>query len=293
MDELEGGAGVVVQAAHQLVVVLEDHARRAHQGAHLLVVRLARVAQVVAQERRADQLLLHGLALVVEDAQRVDLGAAQGVLVEVEPAQEVLEGLPVDGAALLVAERVQQDAEVPQAERAVGLVGEDDQLGVERRVLGADRLGAHLREVAVAARLGPLVAVVRAGVPELDRQVAELVQIALERRAQDGRGALRAQRQLLAALGGEGVHLLADDVGGLADTAGEQLHVLEAGGLDVAVAGVPQRGGDRLAHREEGRGAGRQQVVRALGGLEGAHVSRHIPRRGASGLPRPAATCLR
>ena len=46
-----------------------------------------------------------------------------------------------------------------------------------------------------------------------------------------------------------------------------------AGRLDVAVAGAAQRGGDRLADGEERRGVGREQVVGALGGLEGAHVS--------------------
>ena len=122
VDELEGRAGVVVEAADQLRVVLEGDARRGEQLAHLLVVRLARVAQVVAQQRRAGQLLLDVVALVVEDPQRVDLDAAPGVLVEVEAAQEVLERGPVDGAALLVAQRVEQDAEVPQAERAVRLV---------------------------------------------------------------------------------------------------------------------------------------------------------------------------
>ncbi|GAA4959336.1 hypothetical protein GCM10023238_27710 [Streptomyces heliomycini] len=84
---------------------------------------------------------------------------AQRVLVQVEAAQEVLQRGPVHRAALLVAEAVEQDAEVAQAQRAVRLVGEDDQLGVERRVLRADRLGADLGEVAVTALLGALVAV--------------------------------------------------------------------------------------------------------------------------------------
>jgi hypothetical protein len=98
------------------------------------VVRLAGVAQVVTQQRGVAQLLLDGLALVVQDAQRVDLRAAQRVLVQVQAAQEVLQRRAVDGTALLVAQAVEQDPEVAQAQRAVGLVGQDDQLGVERRV---------------------------------------------------------------------------------------------------------------------------------------------------------------
>src|SRR5207247_7839060 len=106
---------------------------------------------------------------------------------------------------------------------------------------------------------------------------------------------LGPQGQSVAALGLEGVHLLRHDVGGLAHTAREELDALEAGGLDIAVAGVAQRGGDRLADRQVLRGVRRDQVVRALGGLERAHGrSRHIPRRGASTFaPRPAVTCRR
>lgn len=235
------------------------------------MVRPAGVAEVVAELRGVGELLLYVGPLVVQHAQRVDLDAAAGLLVEVQVPQEGLERLAVDRAALLVAQRVQQDPELAQAQRAVRLVGEDDQLGVQDRVLGADGLGADLREVAVAALLRALVAVVRAGVPELDGEVARLVEVGLQGRPQHGCGALGAQGELGAALGGEGVHLLGDDVGGLADTAREELDVLEAGRLDVAVARVAQRGGDGLAHRQELRGVRRGQVVRALGGLKGAH----------------------
>ncbi len=294
MHELEGGAGVVVQPAHQLGVVDEGDTGGGEQLADLLVVRLALLAQVVAQARGVGQLGLHGLALVVQHAQRVDLGAAAGLLVQVETGQELDQRGAVDRAALLVAEAVDQQAVVAQAERAEGVVGQDDQLGVQRRVLRADRLGADLGELAVAALLGPLVAVEGARVPELDRQVAELVQVGLQRGADDRGGALGAQRELVAALGGEVVHLLADDVGGLTDTAREELDVLEDRRLDVAVAGAAQRGAEPLADRQEGGGARRQQVVGALGGVEGAQLLfRHIPRRGKAGAPSAPAACWR
>ena len=107
VDELEGGARVVVQAAHQLLVVLVRDPGRGQQLAHLLVVRLARVAQVVGSIG-APASCCCTVPLVVEDPQRVDLDPPPGVLVQVEAAQEVLERVPVDGAALLVAQRVQQ-----------------------------------------------------------------------------------------------------------------------------------------------------------------------------------------
>ncbi len=294
MHELEGGAGVVVQAADQLRVVDERDPGEREQLADLLVVRLAVLAEEVPQHGGVGELGLHGLALVVQHAQRVDLGAAAGVLVQVQAGQELDQRGAVDRAALLVAEAVEQQRVVRQPERAERVVGEDDQLGVQRRVLGADGLRADLRELAVPALLRPLVAVVVAGVPELHREVALLVQVRLEGGAQHGGGALGAQRELVAAAGGEVVHLLGDDVGGLADAAGEELHVLEDRGLDVAVAGPARGGGNRLADRQEGRRTGRQQVVGALGGGEGAQLLfRHIPRRGKAGAPAAPAACWR
>jgi hypothetical protein len=90
----------------------------------------------------------------------------------------------VDRAAHLVAERVQQEPEVAEAEGRVGVNGEDDQLGVESGVLGSDGLGTDLGEVPVAARLGPFVPIVGARVPELHGEDPRLVQIGLQGGAQ-------------------------------------------------------------------------------------------------------------
>jgi hypothetical protein len=63
--------------------------------------------------------------------------------------------------------------------------------------------------------------------------------VVLDVRAGQPGGQLRAQRQRALRAIGEGVHLLADDVGALADAAHEQLGVLDhrRPGLEVAVAG--------------------------------------------------------
>ena len=73
------------------------------------------------------------------------------------------------------------------------------------------------------------------------------------------------------ALVGERVHLLAHDVGGLADAALEQPGLLELGRdhVPVAVGGEDaRRGGD---HGVAPRGLVGQQVVGALGGARRAH----------------------
>ncbi len=226
---------------------------------------------MVGDQRGVLDLGLHLGALVVEHPQGVDLDARPGGLVEVEPAQEVLEGGAVGGAALLASEGVQQQPHPRQPECLVTRPGDRDGLGVDRGVLGADGLHVELLELAVAARLRALVAERRAGRPELHRELA-VVQAVLQRRAHHPGGELGPQRDRAAAPVGEGVHLLGHDVGRLADAPGEQLGVLEDGNLDIGVAGVRRRGGERLADREEDRGARWEIFGYALGRLK-AHYS--------------------
>ena len=154
-------------------------------------------------------------------------------------------------------------------------LGEDggeqgDHLGVDRRIGGADGLGADLVVLAVAPGLRLLVAEHRAVVPELHR-LRPLVHAVLDVGAADRRRALGAQRQRSFALVEERVHLLAHDVRGLADAALEEARLLELGRDDVAVAvrrEEARRGGhDGVA----ARGLLRQQVVGALGRLRCAH----------------------
>ena len=100
----------------------------------------------------------------------------------------------VGGARLRRAEAAEPQREAGHPEAAQQLVEQDDQLGVDQRRVGADRLGADLVELAEAARLRALVAEVRAQVPELHR-LRQLVHAVLEVGAADRRRALGAQRQ--------------------------------------------------------------------------------------------------
>ena len=109
-----------------------------------------------------------------------------------------------------------------EPEVAVEAVGERDDLDVDVGIVDAEHLDADLPVLAVAALLRALVAEVRREVPDLPRHR----RVVLHERAHDRRGALGPQREAAAALVLELVHLLAHDVGGLADPL-EHLEVLE------------------------------------------------------------------
>ena len=149
-------------------------------------------------------------------------------------------------------------------------VQQHDDLGVDAGVVGADRLGADLPELAVAAGLRALVAEERPEVPELHGLRRACASRARGRRGRPARCPRAQQRRTVL----EGVHLLLDDVGRLPHAAREQLGVLEHRRLDAAVAGAP-RGSARSVLDRLARGrVGGQHVERAARGLElGAHAS--------------------
>ncbi len=155
----------------------------------------------------------------------------------------------------------------PAPARLDQLAEQQDQLGVEARVVGAERLGVHLRELAKAPGLRRLVAKERAPGPDLDR-LGQLVHAVLDVGPADRGGRLRAQRQRAPGLVVEGEHLLLDDVRGLPDPAGEHLGVLEHRGLERLVA----RAGEQLLRAalqlQAAAGVRGLDVERAPGGLE-------------------------
>ena len=238
---------------------------------HGVEVLLGDVGQVVEQHRRVGRHRPHLGPLVVEHPQRVDLGAPAGFLVEVERKQELLQQLPILRAAAVIAQRGDLQPEPVQAQRAEPGVGDGDHLGVQRRVVDADRLDADLLQLAVAAGLRALVAEERARVTQLDRQRAA-VQAVFDHRAHHPGGALRPQRHRAVAAVGERVHLLGHHVGGLADAAGEQRGVLEDGQLDIAVAGPAGGGEQPVAHRDELRRVRRDVVRHPLGRLKAQRI---------------------
>ena len=156
-DELERGARVVVEPAHERRIERRT-ARRAGRGApHLVEVRATLVAERVADLRRVGERRAH-----VPDSSRrrpaagssracARASSSSSVDVRVEPRVQPLDvGRPAGG----VADRVQPQLPLRHAEPPQQLVVELDHLGVDRRVGGADRLDRELPVLAVAAAAG-------------------------------------------------------------------------------------------------------------------------------------------
>ena len=159
------------------------------------------------------------LALDVEDAQRarpqlLPRLLVQLVLVLLEPGGQPLD---VRGPAVAAADRVQLQPVGRDPEPAEQRVVELDDLGVDRRIVRADRLDRELPVLAIAAAAGRAVPVHRPDRVELLR-LRLAVQPVLDVGAADRRRPLRAQRQRPVGAVGERVHLLLDDVGALRRT---------------------------------------------------------------------------
>ena len=267
--ELEHRARVVVEAAHERRVDLVLDARRVEHRRDLVEVLLVLGLDAVEQPRRVLHHALGAAVVGVERAQRVGVDAAahlvgQLVLVLLQVGAQVVGVL---AARLGRPQRSDAEPQLARARLLQQVAQQHDDLGVERRVVGADRLGADLRELAVPAGLRRLVPEVRADVAQLHR-LRPLVHAVLEVGAHDRRGPLRAQRQRAAAHVLEGEHLLLDDVGGLPHAAREQLGALEDRRLDHAVAGVVEQVVGEPLERLAPLPVVGQHVERAPRGLE-------------------------
>ena len=203
------------------------------------VVRRAVVAQLVTKQRRVRHHTLATRVLAVEGAQRIGGCSAVALFAQVRRvlADEPGDLVAVERPAVLVAHRVEQQTHAARgnAHRLVEAPQQRDDLGIDARLGHVEGLGADLPELPCATLLRSFVAKHRPGVVELGA-LAVGGQLVLERRANHARGALGPQRDRPAALVLEGVHLLGDDVGRLADTAGEDVSMLEERRVDGLVA---------------------------------------------------------
>lgn len=136
---------------------------------HRVEMLLGRVGQMVEHDRRIGRHRAHLGTLVVEHPQWIDLGTPSCFLVEIETEQELLQQFPILRTAGVVAERGDFQPEPVETQGTEPGVGNRDHLGVQCRVVDADRLDANLLQLAIPARLRTLVAEERSGITELDR----------------------------------------------------------------------------------------------------------------------------
>ena len=167
----------------------------------------------------------------------------------VEPrAGERLQPLAKDRPARRVADRVELETRVART-HAVEDTGEhDEKLGIGERVVPPEHLGPDLVELPIAAPLWALSAEHRAAVEELRGRLG-LREAALDVRAHDAGRRLRAERQARLVTVDERVHLLLDDIGRLAERAGEELRPLDDGEADLPVAVAQEDGPSGLLDR--------------------------------------------
>ncbi len=227
-------------------------------------------AEVVDAAWRGVDGGLARLFLAVEQPQGVGLEAPPAVLVHEAFALRLevgAEGIDVPGTAGGVADAVEQQGQARQAGALKQVPAKLDYLGVDGRVGVADGLGPELVQLTVPARLGAVVPVHGADVVEPDG-LGPVVHAVLEVGAADRRGTLGAQGEEVAAPVLEGVGLLLDYVGGLANAPDEEGGVLEGRGVDPVVA--EGLGGARRCAFDEApvRLGLREQVCGAAGRLE-------------------------
>ena len=209
------------------------------------------------------------LVVGVERAQRVLVDARPDLIRELALVLAQVGGqlVEVGRARLAAAEARQPQPRRPRPGALDDLAQQQDQLGVEARVVGADRLGVELRELPEAPGLRRLVAEERAPRPDL-HGLGELVHAVLDVGAADAGRRLGPQRQRPPGLVLEGEHLLLDDVGGLPHPAREQLGVLEDRRVERLVPGPAEHLRDDALQRQPAAGVAGLDVERAPGGLK-------------------------
>ena len=159
---------------------------------------------------------------------------------------------------------------VGQAQLGQDAGAERDHLDVGERLGSTQDLDVDLMELAQPPLLRPLVAEHRAAREQPDRQL--LAERAGDEGARDAGGVLRAQRQALAASILERVHLLGDDVRGLAERAREHLGELEDRRRDLVVAVARRDLAPGLDHPAMTQRGLAHDVVGAAHGTKSTHA---------------------
>ena len=253
--DLEDGARVVVQTAHQARVLDIGDVLGVEVALDGLVVGAAVGAQGIGDLGGALHHLVAVVVLAIEGAQRVRVGTTTALLAQFLGmlADVGGHGIAVGRAAGVVAHRVDEDAHLALLD-AQGLDEaheHDDELGVGGRVGSAQALHANLVELAQTALLGTLGAEHGAGIPQLCGGGTLRHEVVLDEGAHRAGRALRTKGEALVSLElvgpalahlgvtvgrQDGEHLLADDVGGGAQTVDEDIGLLKGGNLDGDVA---------------------------------------------------------
>ena len=164
---------------------------------------------------------------------------------------------------VLGAQRIHLELHRTNAEGLPHASEHDDHFGVDVRTRHAERFGAQLMELAVAAALGTLMAEHRAAVPEALR--GSVKEVVLIHGAHDRRGALRTERELVAVHRiGEGIHFLLDDIGHFAHAAREDAGIFKNRRTDFLITVGREHVDAGLLHVLPDGSVLRKHVIHAL-----------------------------
>ena len=196
VEDLEGGLGVVIEAADEARADFVGDAANVEEIADTGEVGAALVVQeFVDGGQRGDDGLVAGV-LRVEDAEGVRDGAA--LVVGRELILDGIKGFAEGGGVALagfgIADGVDQQFGAGDAAAFEDLDGEFDHFGVDGGGIGADALGADLEELPVAALLGAFAAEHGAEVEEF-LEAGDLIEAVLDVGANDGGGVLGAESE--------------------------------------------------------------------------------------------------
>ena len=195
-----------------------------------LGVPAAGIAKIIRRSGRAGGYFGADRRLAVENAERIAVqpvaaGGAKRVYVLFEVSDK---RLAEARTAIAAAHRIDMQADGSQPQRRKHPVSERYRLGVRRGQGRSEQLGSELEKLTGASRLGLFVTEKVCNVIQLQRHRSG-AQSVFDNAAGDARRALRTERKRSSVAVGKGVHLLLNDVRGVADAAVEQLGLLKGG----------------------------------------------------------------
>src|SRR5437667_414088 len=266
-DPLEHRAVVVIEAAHQARIDHEAYAGRVEQCLQHCEVFTSSIVEIAGEFRRGFYQMLETGILAVERAQRIGVQAAAGVFVQlIQVRFEVLHQIDsVPRPRFGVAYGVDMQFHVGDAELLPQTGEHDDLLGIDIRPGETHSLDVDLMELPISSLLWPLITEHWAAGPNFLGPLVE--QTMLDCRTYDAGSRFRAQCEAVAVAVGEGVHLLLDDVGDLADGAAEQLSRLDHGQAHIPIAVAGEQTGDCAIEKNPKFRLLRQDIVHPADGL--------------------------
>src|SRR3989344_8912037 len=229
---------------------------------NLTKMRLTLSIQMIDHRRRLLDIFPAVGFFTVEYPERVELKTLAAITAQVgQIAFKIFfQRLAVRWLAFFTADGIYIDFELFQPKPLKKLAAQLDHSRVKRGVSRAERLDAGLMELALAPRLRPLVAKHRAKIIDLEEIIGG-DQIIFQAGPYDRSRRLGAQGQTPPLAVGKCVHLFLDDIGRIADRAGEDIGRFKDRRADLAVVKKSESLAAGIFDKLPERGIVRQNIL--------------------------------